>query len=72
MRYLSFGSPVSSSAGSNPIFEIKSTEEKTNISTPMFSVSGKISYPLVLWMQAPCQKEEVLGLVSGWLYSLIV
>ena len=48
----SFGSPVSASAVSKPIFEIKATECKTNIYTPMLSESGKTSYPLVLWMQA--------------------
>ena len=37
----SFGSPVSASAVSKPIFEIKSTEDKTNISTPMLSGSVK-------------------------------
>ena len=37
----SFGSPVSASAVSKPIFEIKATEEKSNISSPMFSGSGK-------------------------------
>ena len=37
----SFGSPVSASAISKPIFEIKATEDNTNISTPMLSVSGK-------------------------------
>ena len=39
--YLSFGSPVSASAVSKPIFEIKATEDKTKISTPMLSGSGK-------------------------------
>ena len=39
--YFLFGSPVHASAVSYPIFEIKATEYKTNISTPMFSGSGK-------------------------------
>ena len=38
----SFGSPVSASAVSKPIFEIKATEDKNKISTPTFgSVSDK-------------------------------
>ena len=37
----SFGSPLSSSAVSKPIFDIQATEDNTNISTPMFSGSGK-------------------------------
>ena len=37
----SFGSPVSASAVGKPIFEIKATEDKTNISTPMLYGSGK-------------------------------
>ena len=36
-----FGSPVSAFDFSKLIFEIKATEEKTNILTPMLSVSGK-------------------------------
>ena len=32
---------MSASAVSNPVFEIKATEYKTNISTPMLSGSGK-------------------------------
>ena len=39
--FLSFGSPVSASVVSNPIFEINATEDKTNICTPMLSGSGK-------------------------------
>ena len=38
---LSFGSPVSASAVSKPIFDIKATDDKTKISTPMFSGSVK-------------------------------
>ena len=38
---LSFGLPVSASAVSKPVFYIKATEDKTKISTPMLSVSGK-------------------------------
>ena len=38
---LSFGSLVSASAVSKPIFEIKTTEENTKITTPLFSGSGK-------------------------------
>ena len=37
----SIGSPVSASAVSDPIFEIKATEYKTNISTLMLSGSVK-------------------------------
>ena len=37
----SFVSPVIASAVSKPIFEINSSEDKTNISTPMLSGSGK-------------------------------
>ena len=37
----SFGSPVSASDVNKPIFEIKATEDNTNISTPMLSGSGK-------------------------------
>ena len=41
--YFLFCSPVSTSTISMPIFEITATEDKTNISTPIFSVSGKNS-----------------------------
>ena len=61
-----FGSPVSASAFSKPIFEIKATEDKTNISTPMLYGSGKISYHLVFCIQEPRQKIVVVGLVSYW------
>ena len=61
--YFSFGLSVIASAISKPIFEIKDTEYKTNISTPMLSGSGKTSHPLVLWIQAPGQKEAVVGLL---------
>ena len=37
----SFGSPVSTSAVSKPIFEIKTTEYNNNISMPTLSVSSK-------------------------------
>ena len=37
----SFGSPVRASAVNKPIFEIKATNDNTNISVPMFSGSGK-------------------------------
>ena len=37
----SFGSPVRSSAVSKPIFDIKFTEDRNNISTPIISVSGR-------------------------------
>ena len=37
----SFGSPVSTSAVSKPIFYIKATEDKTKIPAPMLSESGK-------------------------------
>ena len=37
----SVGSPVIVSTVSNPIFDTKSTEDKTKISTPMLSGSGK-------------------------------
>ena len=38
---LLFGSPESDSAVNKPIFEINTTEYKTNISTPMLFGSGK-------------------------------
>ena len=41
MCCFSFGSPVSASTGSKQVFDIKSTEDKTNISKPLLSVSGK-------------------------------
>ena len=41
MRSFSFGSPVSASVVNKPIFDIKATEENTNISTPMLSRTGK-------------------------------
>ena len=37
----SFGSPVSASSVSKPIFEIKANDNKNNISTPMLSRSVK-------------------------------
>ena len=51
---------MNESAVSKPIFYIKATEEKTKVSTPMFSVSGKISYPLVIWLQASHHKAAVV------------
>ena len=41
MGYFLSGSPVSASAVSKPIFDIKATDDKTKISTPMLSGSGK-------------------------------
>ena len=61
MGSLSFGSPVSASTVSKPIFDIKTTEDNTKITTPMLSVSGKTFYTLVLWIQAPHQKSVVVG-----------
>ena len=57
----SFFSPVSASAISKPIFEIKSTEDKTKIYTPIFLDQEKMLHPLVIWIQAPHQKAEVVG-----------
>ena len=57
----SFVSPVSASAVSKPIFEIKSTEDKSKIFTPMLSGSGKQIYHLVLWLWSPHQKTAVVG-----------
>ena len=37
----SYGSPVSASSGIKPIFEIKATEDKTNITIPILSGSVK-------------------------------
>ena len=56
---LSFGLPVSDSAVSNKIFEIKATKHKTNISTPMlqkrpilwFSVCKRISKNQRWWFR---------------------
>ena len=45
---------------SKTIFEIKVTEDKSNISTPMLSGSGKNPYTLVLWLKAPRQKVAVV------------
>ena len=36
-----FGSPVSAYTVSKPIFDTNATEDKTNIYTPLVSVSGK-------------------------------
>ena len=58
---LSFGLTMSASAVSKKIFVIKVTDENNNISTPMLSESGKTSYPLFLWLQAPLQKTLVAG-----------
>ena len=41
--YFLSGSPVSASTISMPIFDITATEDKTNISTPILSESGKNS-----------------------------
>ena len=41
----SFGSPVSDSTVSKPIFYIKATEDNTNISTPMLYLSGMEIFP---------------------------
>ena len=58
-----FDSSLSASDISNPIFEIKATEYKIKITTPMLYGSGETSYSLVLWLQAPLLKEVVVGLV---------
>ena len=59
----SSGLPVIDSDVSKPIFEIKATEYKNNIPTPMLSGSGKTPYLLVPWLQAPHQKSAVVGLL---------
>ena len=60
----SFGSLVSASTVSKPIFDIKATEDNTNISTPIFLDQAKTSYPLVICLQAPLQNLVVVGLLS--------
>ena len=40
--FFSFGSPLSDSAVSKPISDIKATKDNTNISTDILSISGKI------------------------------
>ena len=59
----SFGSLVSASSVSDPMFEINTTEDNKNITTPMLSGSGKTPYPLFLCLQVPRQKSVVLGLL---------
>ena len=59
----SFGSPVSASTDSKTIFEINTTDENNNISTTMFSGSGKKSYTLVPWLKVPRQKVVVVDLL---------
>ena len=61
---------MSASPISKSIFEIKATEDKTNIYTPMFSVSGKnvvsfgsLAASLVVLLLIPAQADhEVLSL----------
>ena len=60
----SFGSPLSVSAVSKPILEIKATEYNTNISTPILSGLEKNSFLLVLWLQSPLQKSAMVGLMN--------
>ena len=57
---LSFGSPVISSSVSKTISEIKATEDKNNISTPMLSGSRKNVVPFVSLDAKPCQKAAVV------------
>ena len=55
-----FGSPVSASAVSKPIFEIKVTEDKINISTPMLSRSVKNILSLVSMAASALPKKAVV------------
>ena len=59
--YLFFGTPVSASGISTPIFDIKATEDTTNIARPMLYLSGKKSYNLVICLKVPHQKSAVVG-----------
>ena len=58
-----FGSPVSAFDFSKLIFEIKATEEKTNILTPMLSVSGKKVLSFGSMTASASQKSAVAGLL---------
>ena len=57
---------MSSSAVIKPIFEIRATEDKNNISTPMLSVSGK-SAP-ILWFSG-CKRPTKNQLCWFWLVT---
>ena len=60
--YFLFGSQVSASAVSKPIFKINATKDKTKIYTPLcFLGEAETFYPLVLWLQSPHQKSVVVG-----------
>ena len=61
MVSFSFGSPLSASAVSKPIFYIKATEDKAKFLHLYFLDQEKMSYPLVLWLQGPHQKPVVLS-----------
>ena len=59
----SFGSPVSAYAVSKPIFYIKATKYKKIFLHLCCLDQSKLSYPLVLWLQAPRQKAVVVSLL---------
>ena len=58
-----FFSPVSASAVSKSIFEIKATDYKNFFLCLCCLNQSKMSYPLVIWMQAPYQKSVVVVLL---------
>ena len=57
---------MSASDVSKSICEIKSTEDKTNIYTPMFSGSGKNVPSFGSLAASVSPKIVVMGLVSDW------
>ena len=57
---------MSSSALNKPIFEIKSTEENTKISTPMLFGSGKKAISFGSLAASASPKSEVVGFVNDW------
>ena len=64
--YFSFGSPLSAYDVSNPIFEIKATEDKTKISVYMFSGSGK-NILLFGSLAASASSQSRYGGLGEWL-----
>ena len=59
-----FSSPLSASVVRNPIFDIKSNEDKTKTSTPMLSVSGKNSVSFSYWDTSAFPKSSGGGFAA--------
>ena len=69
-----FGLPLSASAVSKPIFDIKATEDKNKISTPMLSESGKnvLYFGSMASIASPKSAAVVLLLIPAQMYQYVL